>query len=225
MIEKNKRFIGKYGLKRLLLLGILTIFGSFPATINYIFPEINDKIKYLVAVIYIIGAILIYKNLYKNFKLPKSFMENFLVVLTSIILIFIYNTIIDFVSGGFYDTPDNQAFIEQMLDVSFSINLLSYLVVFAPILEEYTFREFLPGLLRKIIRIKNSNRADLACLILANVLFALAHGPKNTYDFSTYFFLGLSLVIIRYKTNNLKLSAISHITWNFISVLILYLSL
>lgn len=50
----------------------------------------------------------------------------------------------------------------------------------------------------------------------------LAHLPTDIYSFLVYFSIGFVLVMVRFLTNNLKLSAFVHICWNLLSSVILY---
>ncbi|MDU7143637.1 MAG: CPBP family intramembrane glutamic endopeptidase, partial [Anaerococcus vaginalis] len=124
--------------------------------------------------------------------------------------------------GENISNPQNQEAIESMLRRNFSPAILAHIVFLGPLVEEYTFREYLPGVFRNIFKRRDQDFKDFFALILANVCFSLAHLPTDIYSFLVYFSIGFVLVMVRFLTNNLKLSAFVHICWNLLSSVILY---
>lgn len=218
----SKRFKGEYGILRLIFLFLLILFGSAPATISLVRPDIDTKYLYIIAGGYALFSLIFFLIFYRNDSMGRSFKDSLKIVFLSIISIYILSFLLDLIFKGKATTSQNQEAIESMLKVSFSPALVAHMVLLAPVVEEYTFREVLPGLFRKIFSRREEGLKDFLSLIFANIVFSLLHTPTDLYSFLTYFSIGFVLVMVRHFTNSLKLSALVHMTWNLLSVIILY---
>jgi len=218
----SKRFKGEYGILRLIFLLFIILFGSVPATISLVRPDIDQKYLYMIAGGYAVFSLVFFLIFYRNDSVGRSFKDSLKIVVLSIISIYVLSFALDFIFGPKASTSQNQEAIESMLKVSFSPALVAHMVLLAPVVEEYTFREVLPGLFRKIFSRRQDGIKDFLSLIFANIIFSLLHTPTDLYSFLTYFSIGFVLVMVRHFTNSLKLSALVHLVWNLLSVIILY---
>lgn len=220
----SKRFTGNYGIFRFILLILLVLFGSVPAVLT-IFENYGDNFSYLVAGGYLLVALIFYLIFFARRWENLSFTKTIIVALVGIGVMFLLSYLVDLAFGFKAETSQNQEAIENMLKVSFSPALIAYMVILGPLLEEFTFREYLPGLLRRLFKRRDQDIKDIISLLLANIVFTLMHTPTDLYSFLAYFSIGLVLVLVRFFTNSLKLSGLVHILWNLISVVILYFAI
>ncbi len=218
----SKRFTGKYGIFKFIFLTLLVLFGSVPASYSIFIRGADKSVLYIITIAYLLAGLLFFLVFYREFKISGGFFYNFRIVLISIIGIYFLSFLLDLFFGQNMKNPENQEVIESMLRLNFSPALISHIVFFGPVVEEYTFREYLAGLFRKIFKGEDRDYKDFLALIMANILFSLAHMPTDIYSFLVYFSIGFVLVMVRFLTNNLKISAFVHIFWNFLSSLILY---
>lgn len=221
----SKRFNGKYGFFKFLILLILIILGPVPASYSILIMGVDKSVLYIMTAAYVLVAFLFFLIFYRRFKFSGGFFENLRVVILALAGIYILSFLIEFAFGENITNPENQETIESMLRMNFSPALIAHIVLLGPIVEEYTFREYLPGVFRNIFKRRDQDIKDFLALIMANVLFSLAHMPTDIYSFLVYFSIGFVLVLVRFFTNNLKLSALVHIFWNLLSSLLLYFAI
>lgn len=221
----SKRFTGKYGIFKFIFLLLLMFFGSIPASYSILIRGVDKTVLYIMTGAYILVALIFFLIFYRRFKFSGGFFYNLRIVLISLVGIYGLSFLLDLIFGSNLTNPQNQETIESMLKMNFSPALISYIVLLGPLVEEYTFREYLPGVFRKIFRRRDQDIKDILALILANIIFSLLHMPGDIYSFLVYFSIGLVLVLVRFFANNLKLSALVHILWNLISTVILYFAL
>lgn len=220
----SKRFTRNYAIFRFILLLLLILFGTTPAVMT-IFGGYGKDVSYMVAGGYVLFALIFYLIFFNRRDENLSLRKTLIVVIIGIGAMFLLSYLVDLAFGFKAETSQNQEAIEMMLKVSFSPALIAYMVVLGPLIEEFTFREYLPGLLRRIFKRRDQDFKDIISLILANVVFTLMHTPTDLYSFLAYFSIGLVLVLIRHFTNSLKLSGLVHMLWNFLSVVLLYFAM
>ena len=199
--------------------------GPVPASYSILIRGVDKSVLYIMTGVYLLVAFLFFLIFYRRFKFSGGFSKNLMVLVVSIFAIYGLSFLLDLIFGSNLTNPQNQETIESMLRLNFSPALIAYIVFLGPLVEEYTFREYLPGVFRKIFKRRDQDIKDIIALIMANVLFSLAHMPTDIYSFLVYFSIGFVLVLVRFFTNNLKLSALVHIFWNLLSTLILYFTL
>ncbi|MBS5989447.1 CPBP family intramembrane glutamic endopeptidase [Anaerococcus hydrogenalis] len=221
----SKRFTGKYGFFKFIFLLLLMFLGPVPASYSILIRGVDKSVLYIMTGVYLLVAFLFFLIFYRRFKFSGGFSKNLMVLVVSIFAIYGLSFLLDLIFGSNLTNPQNQETIESMLRLNFSPALIAYIVFLGPLVEEYTFREYLPGVFRKIFKRRDQDIKDIIALIMANVLFSLAHMPTDIYSFLVYFSIGFVLVLVRFFTNNLKLSALVHIFWNLLSTLILYFTL
>lgn len=99
--------------------------------------------------------------------------------------------------------------VDYTSNKTFTVKQLLLLVVIAPLIEEYLFREFIPSLLERRYTWKSS-------MITSNLVFALFHG----YLFFLPFFLnGVIYSLAKKETNSLQMPILLHITYNLVAAL------
>lgn len=103
----------------------------------------------------------------------------------------------------------NQEALELILDVYF-IPMGFITVVVAPIVEELVFREYLP----------HAFGPSYASFIIYSIVFALLHSPTGLAGMLVYMSLSSIFLYIRLKDNNLTTSVLTHMGYNFISLII-----
>lgn len=221
MEDKSKRFRGRYTFFGLILLTLLILFETTPAAFTIV-GTWDYKINFLITVGYIIFSLAFYQIFYRKQWSNKSLPEVLKVLIKGFISILILSFLLDLIFGSKVSVSKNQKIIEDMLQISFSPAFVMSIVLLAPIVEEYGFREYLPGILHRLFNKKNSRLMDFIFLLFSNVIFSLMHMPTDLYSFLSYFNIGLVLVWVRFTTNSLKMSAYLHSLWNFSSVVILY---
>lgn len=220
----SKRFIGKYRIIGLILLILLILFGSTPA-ITSIMMGMSRDIVFIITVGYALFTLIFYLIFYRRHQNKMGVLNTLKVLVVGFVSILTLSYLLGLIFGSNASISQNQEAIENMLALNFSPALIAYMVLLAPAVEEYTFREYLPGIIRKIFKKTDQNLRDIISLILANIVFALMHIPTDLYSFLVYFSLGFVLVMVRYLTNSLRLSAYLHSLWNLTSVVILYFAL
>ncbi|MFQ7348650.1 MAG: lysostaphin resistance A-like protein [Anaerococcus vaginalis] len=218
----SKRFTGNYGIIKFIFLLLLTLFGALPASYSILIRGVDKSLLYIMTGAYLLAAFLFFLIFYRKFELSGGFFANLKVILISLVAIYALSFLIELAFGRNISNPQNQEAIESMLRRNFSPALLAHIVFLGPIVEEYTFREYLPGVFRNIFKRRDQDFKDFFALILGNVCFSLAHLPTDIYSFLVYFSIGFVLVMVRFLTNNLKMSAFVHICWNLLSSVILY---
>lgn len=221
----SKRFTGKYGFFKFIFLLLLMFLGPVPASYSILIRGVDKSVLYIMTGVYLLVAFLFFLIFYRRFKFSGGFSKNLMVLVVSIFAIYGLSFLLDLIFGSNLTNPQNQETIESMLRLNFSPALIAYIVFLGPLVEEYTFREYLPGVFRKIFKRRDQDIKDIIALIMANVLFSLAHMPTDIYSFLVYFSIGFVLVLVRFFTNNLKLSALVHIFWNLLSSILLYFAL
>ena len=221
----SKRFTGRYGFFKFIFLLLLMFLGPVPASYSILIRGVDKSVLYIMTGAYLLVAFLFFLIFYRRFKFSGEFFQNLMVLVFSILAIYGLSFLLDLIFGSNLTNPQNQETIESMLRLNFSPALIAYIVFLGPLLEEYTFREYLPGVFRKIFKRRDQDVKDIIALIMANILFSLAHMPTDIYSFLVYFSIGFVLVLVRFFTNNLKLSGLVHIFWNLLSTLILYFAL
>ena len=221
----SKRFTGKYGFFKFIFLLLLMFLGPVPASYSILIRGVDKSVLYIMTGAYLLVAFLFFLIFYRRFKFSGGFLHNLMVLVVSILAIYGLSFLLDLIFGSNLTNPQNQETIESMLRLNFSPALIAYIVFLGPLVEEYTFREYLPGVFRKIFKRRDQDVKDIIALIMANILFSLAHMPTDIYSFLVYFSIGFVLVLVRFFTNNLKLSGLVHIFWNLLSTLILYFAL
>lgn len=219
----SKRFTRNYKIYRFILILLLSLLGSIPAVYS-VYSDFNERGVYIIAGGYVLFALVFFILFYKK-RIGLSFTKTIFLIVGGLISMFILSFLIDFLLGSGVETSKNQETIEALLSKKFSLALVADMVLFAPIVEEFAFREYLPGLLRRLFKRRDQDIKDLVSLIIADVVFSLMHTPTDLYSFLVYFGIGLVLALVRYFSNSLRLSFLVHATWNFISVVILYFAL
>jgi len=88
------------------------------------------------------------------------------------------------------------------------------LVIFAPVAEEFIFRGYLFGMLRR-------HASFIGASVLVSILFGLAHEQPNVIVVT--FILSLALCYIREKTGSIWVGMGLHALQNFVAFLLLYI--
>lgn len=88
-----------------------------------------------------------------------------------------------------------------------------FLVVAVPLAEEFIFRGYLYGLLRRYV-------SFWTVTVIVSIIFAIAHGQLNVAI--NVFFLSLALCYIREKTGSIWTGVALHALKNFIAFLLLF---
>ncbi len=96
----------------------------------------------------------------------------------------------------------------QVLDVTSSVSMwviLLYMVICAPIMEEYIFR--------KLIVDRTVRYGQAVAVLMSGLMFGLFHGNLNQFIYA--FVLGVFLAFLYVKTGNLKITIALHMLINF----------
>lgn len=96
-----------------------------------------------------------------------------------------------------------------IMDIATSINLLFvvlYMVICAPLIEEYVFR--------KLIVDRTVKYGQGVAVLLSGLMFGLFHGNLNQFIYA--FSLGCFLAFLYVKTGNLKITIAIHMIFNFL---------
>ena len=76
----SKRFKGEYGILRLIFLFLLILFGSAPATISLVRPDIDTKYLYIIAGGYALFSLIFFLIFYRNDSMGRSFKDSLKIV-------------------------------------------------------------------------------------------------------------------------------------------------
>lgn len=97
----------------------------------------------------------------------------------------------------------------QILSVTESVNIwmiLVYMVICAPIMEEYVFR--------KLIVDRTVRYGQGIAVVISGLMFGLFHGNLNQFMYA--FVLGMFLAFLYVKTGNIKITIVLHMLINFV---------
>lgn len=114
-------------------------------------------------------------------------------------------------------TQSNQNALNELLKHNAPI-LITYMTVIAPILEEVIFRHIIPK------RLSFGTKHDWVGYSIGFVLFLILHSPQGIMGYITYGGMAAMFTFMRIYYNNINASILTHITWNTIIVLIMYLN-
>ncbi|OTN82267.1 CPBP family intramembrane glutamic endopeptidase [Enterococcus faecium] len=130
---------------------------------------------------------------------PISWKKRMVWILSSLVFMVFLSLLVRLLAS---EMPQNQ---ETLMTVQRQVPFVSFLLflVNASIAEEYCYRELLWEKLSK----------PLAQFLLTSFLFALAHHPSSPATWLSYGSLGLTLGMVRLKTDNLT-SIFLHVAWN-----------
>ena len=114
-------------------------------------------------------------------------------------------------------TQANQNALNELLKYNAPI-LVTYMTVIAPILEEVIFRHIIPK------RLSFGTKNDWFGYVIGFILFLMLHSPQGVMGYITYGGMALMFTFMRIYYNNINASILTHITWNSIIVLIMYIN-
>ena len=113
-------------------------------------------------------------------------------------------------------TQSNQSALNELFKTN-PLLLGLYIAVLAPIIEELVFRYIIPKYLSF-----NTQRNWLGYTI-GLVIFIFLHSPQGILGFVSYSALALMFTYMRIRYNDIRASILTHITWNSIILLIMFL--
>ena len=95
--------------------------------------------------------------------------------------------------------------------------ILTAICIVLPVMEELVFRGWLYS---KILFTKFTNKG---ALLVTSVIFTVSHSQyENSFTIMMLFLLSLLLGLVRYKTNNISYSILSHMLFNNLSMIFLF---
>ena len=103
----------------------------------------------------------------------------------------------------------NQQSLNGMMS-QFPIAMLLTILVVAPIIEEFVFRELLP----------HATGASYMSFIVVSLVFAALHAPAGLMGWTSYAILTVGFLHARLRGNNLYTAIIIHMLWNSLSVIV-----
>jgi len=137
----------------------------------------------------------------------RSVVEVFLIILVMLIALvlatFVYNLL-----GITMPTQPNQESLTA-LTTQLPIIMLFFMIIVAPIIEEYIFRELLP----------HTIGVSYISFIASSILFAVVHAPFGLMGWTSYMILTAGFLYARLYRNNIYYAIAVHMIWNLLSVL------
>lgn len=108
-------------------------------------------------------------------------------------------------------TPKSLPITEMFKDRPSALLLAGFGILVAPLVEEIMFRGFLYPALARLIGV-------LPSIVLTATLFTALHGTQLSFSWAPLlliFIVGITLTVVRAKTNSVALCVIVHMTYNF----------
>lgn len=118
-------------------------------------------------------------------------------------------TLITTIVGALKGSAVDNALMTYATGSNMAVTFL-YMVICAPILEEYVFR--------KLIVDRTVKYGQGAAIVLSGLMFGLFHGNLNQFAYA--FLLGLFLAFLYVKTGNLKVTIGLHMCINFMGAVV-----
>lgn len=201
---------------------IFLIYLFSPILLVLFFPTFVTKNEILAQIIYYLILTIIFflyskKDLKNNLKDFKNNFKKYLpIILKYTLSCFTIMLILNFFIQKYFITnlPQNELNNRNVLSKNLILSL-PYLILLAPLLEEYVFRY-------SFKEIKNY----YIYVITTSLLFAILHllaitNIKEIIYIFPYFFIGFGLSNIFYKTKNYFASLVGHIIHNVLCVIII----
>ncbi len=225
----GKKNMKKIILKNSFMFFFYFVYGIIPLTILYML-NINtnnfnnlEKNIYLIStkLIYLLFAILVYRKELKEdlIKLKGNYVNNinkFMpIYIIGVLLMAISNTIISNITGT--NLSGNEITIRNSIKL-FPVYMTFSTVIFAPIVEEITFRK----------TFKNIITNKYFFVIISGIMFGIVHASSpfgiNEYLMTIpYVLMGMVLSYIYYKSDNIFISMTIHALHNLILLLIQFI--
>ncbi|EJF00174.1 CPBP family intramembrane glutamic endopeptidase [Liquorilactobacillus mali] len=168
----------------------------------------------------IMGTAGIFFMFYLNRKFPfKNNIESKQTSLTSVLLLGLLGTILVFVIQKvtmlaeiylLHQSAVSENTSQIMTIIAHYPYYLIYVIVAAPVMEEFIFRKVFFGNLSTFIN-------PMGAALFSSVLFSIAHADEH---YLTYACLGLVLSFIYYKAHDIKAPIIAHILMNLFVVVL-----
>lgn len=226
-LKENKQHFSKLGL--MFLLGTITIYAvqlGVSALIHWLKPEwlenANISLTMSVVPMYLIGmpvlillvkrvpAVTVEKHSMKVWQFLLALVMCFCVMYCSNIV----GTIITTIVGIFKGSAVSNVIMDVATSTSLIINFI-YMVICAPIMEEYIFR--------KLIVDRTVRYGQGVAVFLSGLMFGLFHGNLNQFAYA--FAMGMFFAFIYVKTGKIQYTIAIHAIVNFfgsiVSVLLL----
>ncbi|KRL04852.1 CPBP family intramembrane glutamic endopeptidase [Liquorilactobacillus oeni] len=199
------------------LLSIYTFVMVIPGIIFSFFKN-NTFLFYSTALLGFLGIVamfilnnkFVYKNRFENQK-KKSALTCFLWGIAGTAIVLLLQRLTLFFEISFlFQTPDSQNTAQALAIIRNYPFYLVYLLIAAPIMEEFIFRKVLFGNLSTFIN-------PLGAALIASMLFSIAHADGH---FLTYAVIGLAFCCLYAKTGRLLTSMTAHILMNTVIIIL-----
>ena len=113
-------------------------------------------------------------------------------------------------------TQSNQSALNELFKTN-PILLGLYIAILAPVIEELVFRYIIPKYL------SFNTQKDWLGYTIGLIIFIFLHSPQGILGFISYSALALMFTYMRIRYNDIRASILTHITWNSIILLIMFL--
>lgn len=110
----------------------------------------------------------------------------------------------------------NQSALNELFKTN-PILLGLYIAILAPVIEELVFRYIIPKYL------SFNTQKDWLGYTIGLIIFIFLHSPQGILGFISYSALALMFTYMRIRYNDIRASILTHITWNSIILLIMFL--
>lgn len=110
----------------------------------------------------------------------------------------------------------NQSALNELFKTN-PILLGLYIAILAPVIEELVFRYIIPKYL------SFNTQKDWLGYTIGLIIFIFLHSPQGILGFISYSALALMFTYMRIRYNDIQASILTHITWNSIILLIMFL--
>lgn len=222
-------FVKKMGLFLVGFLGLSII----SAIIQTAFGELivsamgNQASAFLNFIVYFIGAIIlcliVWKNelinIFKGFKVPQNIKDGIAIGVIILAVTMSYNLLLSLIMPSF-GSNDNETSVDNMILINPVLSFIT-VVLFAPLVEEITYRYGLFAGIRKYSRV--------LAYIVTSLVFALIHFDFNFSDqavlinellnLPTYIFAAVMLCYAYDKNSALATSMTAHLINNLTAVI------
>lgn len=220
-VKAARKHFSKLGL--MFFLGAVVIFGvQFAASAVYLLkPEwmwdANITLMLSVLPMYLIGmpVLILLVHQVPAEKVEKHSMKAGSFVLAAILCFAIayVSNILGNVMTWIIGALKGSLVQNEIINITTSVNIwlvLIYMVICAPVMEEYVFR--------KLIVDRTVRYGQGAAVLMSGLMFGLFHGNLNQFMYA--FTLGAFLAFLYVKTGKLKITIALHMMFNFIGGLV-----
>lgn len=201
---------------------VFLLIQSPTLTMRFFNHESPHNINYIQhSLVLVIGTIVGYASINLLCKLIKSNIKGKMrtkITLKGTILALMFSVIdivLDVILSTILKISSSDGDLVPLLKTGLAPFLIVTIIIVSPILENLFFQGFLQdGVFKKL--------PPLFSIALTAGLFALAHGFIPSWSTLEFFIGGISFALAYYLTDDFKMSALSHIFYNFL-VLIVHL--